>query len=543
MPARSAITSGVFDANGQTTTVTGLTKINGGAYHAGSATQSFGGGLSLTSGSFTGAGGIVSVTGTALVNIPIGGVGDFSVSGTAIVSKNIASTGTQSYGGALCLTGNVVFSSTGTAAAGDITFASTIQSPSLKTLTVDTAGTTRFNGAVGGSGKPLGGVTTDAAGATQINGGSVNTGSNSQTYNDAVTLGGDTTLTASLACFHGNLTLGSLSSSATRTLSINGKLTATGATLTSTIAGANAGQFGRVVATGSVNLNSEIYSVNYNEFNPTPGESFDVIDTGSGFTAKFTNVVEPGPVNLGGKLFADTYSGGTGNNDLVLSTAVAPHINSPSATTFTVGSFGSFQMTATGAPAPTFSVPPGSLPLGVTLSTSGVLSGIPAPGTAGMYTFTVTASNGVHPNATQSFTLTVLNNSSLKVAYPPMFVSIGGGKTAGVFTIVNTGQSVLSGPVTIGFPALPSQVSIFSTTSIKSLAPGKSASVIVVFNNPSNYYLGKLQFFFPAVVRPAVTYDSREPRMSLQIRGSITPPLQALATPPFGGKRTFAGAS
>jgi N-acetylneuraminic acid mutarotase len=41
-------------------------------------------------------------------------------------------------------------------------------------------------------------------------------------------------------------------------------------------------------------------------------------------------------------------------------------------------------------------------------ATTGVLSGTPAAGTAGTYAITFTAANGITPNATQSFTLTVL---------------------------------------------------------------------------------------------------------------------------------------
>ena len=36
-----------------------------------------------------------------------------------------------------------------------------------------------------------------------------------------------------------------------------------------------------------------------------------------------------------------------------------------------------------------------------------MLSGTPLPGTGGTYSLTFTASNGVSPNATQSFTLTI----------------------------------------------------------------------------------------------------------------------------------------
>jgi len=86
----------------------------------------------------------------------------------------------------------------------------------------------------------------------------------------------------------------------------------------------------------------------------------------------------------------------------------APVVTSANNTTFIVGSPGSFTMTSAAGtyPIPTFSET-GALPTGVTLSTGGVLSGTPAAGTSGSYPITVTASNGVAPNSTQGFTLTV----------------------------------------------------------------------------------------------------------------------------------------
>jgi autotransporter-associated beta strand protein len=87
----------------------------------------------------------------------------------------------------------------------------------------------------------------------------------------------------------------------------------------------------------------------------------------------------------------------------------APSITSANSTTFAVGSNGVFSVTATGYPAPTFSVD--TLPAGVTLTNNGdataTVGGTPDPGTGGVYTITITAGNGVVPDATQSFTLTV----------------------------------------------------------------------------------------------------------------------------------------
>jgi hypothetical protein len=113
----------------------------------------------------------------------------------------------------------------------------------------------------------------------------------------------------------------------------------------------------------------------------------------------------------------------------------APTITSATSTTFTVGTAGTFTVTATGFPAPTFSET-GALPSGVTLSSSGVLSGTPASGTQGPYPIVITASNGVSPNATQNFTLTVGLAPAITSANNTTF-TVG---TAGAFTVTATGS-------------------------------------------------------------------------------------------------------
>jgi endonuclease/exonuclease/phosphatase family metal-dependent hydrolase len=100
---------------------------------------------------------------------------------------------------------------------------------------------------------------------------------------------------------------------------------------------------------------------------------------------------------------------GIGIDDLSIvfpSTQSPPVITSNASTTFTIGTFNTFQVTAVSSPTSTISYV-GTLPSGVTLSPTGILSGTPAAGSAGSYSLTITASNGVVPNATQAFTLTV----------------------------------------------------------------------------------------------------------------------------------------
>ena len=95
---------------------------------------------------------------------------------------------------------------------------------------------------------------------------------------------------------------------------------------------------------------------------------------------------------------------------LSVTATAAPAITSAAATTFTAGSPGSFTVTTTGYPAPTLSEA-GALPAGISLTDHGdgtaTLTGTPAAGTGGAYSITLTAANGISPDASQPFTLTV----------------------------------------------------------------------------------------------------------------------------------------
>jgi len=118
---------------------------------------------------------------------------------------------------------------------------------------------------------------------------------------------------------------------------------------------------------------------------------------------------------------------------------VAPAITSVSATTFTVGLAGTFTVTTTGNPTATIGST-GTLPAGVTFVDNGngtaTLAGTPGAGTGGTYPLTITASNGVLPNATQSFTLTV-NQAPAITSVSATTFTVG---SAGTFTITTTGN-------------------------------------------------------------------------------------------------------
>ncbi len=125
-----------------------------------------------------------------------------------------------------------------------------------------------------------------------------------------------------------------------------------------------------------------------------------------------------------------------------------PTITSGGSTTFAVGTAGSFSVTTTGYPVPTVTET-GTLPTGVTLTSTGTLSGTPAAGTGGAYPITITAANGT-TNATQNFTLTVNQAPAITSANSTSFTS----GSPGTFTVTTTGspKSSLgeSGPLPAG---------------------------------------------------------------------------------------------
>ncbi len=136
-----------------------------------------------------------------------------------------------------------------------------------------------------------------------------------------------------------------------------------------------------------------------------------------------------------------TASNGVGSNatqPFTLTVDQAPAITSAASTTFTVGTPSSFTVTTSGYPNASLSES-GTLPTGVTFTDNGngtaSLSGTPAAGTAGVYSLTLTASNGVGSNATQAFTLTVAEGPSITSAASTTFL-VG---AAGSFTVTTSG--------------------------------------------------------------------------------------------------------
>ncbi|HJQ41627.1 MAG TPA: right-handed parallel beta-helix repeat-containing protein [Jatrophihabitantaceae bacterium] len=109
-----------------------------------------------------------------------------------------------------------------------------------------------------------------------------------------------------------------------------------------------------------------------------------------------------------------TASNGTSPNathPFTLTVNQPPTVTGADHATFTVGLPGTVSFGSTGFPTAALSVA-GTLPTGVTFTDNGdgtaTLAGTPEVGTEGSYPLTITANNGVTPNGTLSFTLTVL---------------------------------------------------------------------------------------------------------------------------------------
>ena len=163
------------------------------------------------------------------------------------------------------------------------------------------------------------------------------------------------------------------------------------------------------------------------------------VDNGNG-TATLAGT--PGAGTGGAYTFTITAHNGSSpdaTQSFTLDVDQAPAVTSANATTFTVGTNGSFTVTTSGFPAPALSDGGATLPSGVTFHDNGngtaTLAGTPATGTGGTYPIVITANNGVTPNGTQNFTLTVDQKPFFKSATTTTFTK----SKTGTFTVTAVG--------------------------------------------------------------------------------------------------------
>jgi large repetitive protein len=248
----------------------------------------------------------------------------------------------------------------------------------------------------------------------------------------------------------------------------------------------------------------------------------------------------PAPGTAGSYPITFTASNGVGTaatQNFTLTVGQPPAITSANSTTFTVGTAGTFTVTATGFPAPTFSET-GALPTGVTLNaTTGVLSGTPGAGTGKTYPITITASNGVGSNATQSFTLTV--------DQAPLITSAN----SATFTVAALGTFAVT---TSGFPApsltesgtLPSGVSFKDNgngtgTLSGTPASGTNGTYTIMFTASNGVGSNATQSFVLTVNNAPVITSANSATFTVGASGSFTVTATGTPTPTISESGTL----
>ncbi|OLC91221.1 MAG: hypothetical protein AUH86_21110 [Acidobacteria bacterium 13_1_40CM_4_58_4] len=237
-------------------------------------------------------------------------------------------------------------------------------------------------------------------------------------------------------------------------------------------------------------------------FNTTTGVLSGTAGAGTGGTYPIT--------------FKATNSSGSTSQSFTLMVDQAPAITSANSTTFSVGAAGTFTVTATGFPAPTFSET-GTLPTGVTFNTTtGVLSGTPAAGTNGTYPITFTASNGVGTAAMQSFTLTV-NTAPVITSASSTTFTVG---TAGTFTVTATGTPT---PTLTETGTLPTGVTFSTTTGVLSGTPGAGTggTYAITFKATNSSGSSSQSFTLTVDQAPAIT-SPNSTTFTVGVSGSFT---------------------
>jgi hypothetical protein len=185
---------------------------------------------------------------------------------------------------------------------------------------------------------------------------------------------------------------------------------------------------------------------------------------------------------------------GSRNYTLVINPPVT--ITTTALASWTLSKSGYSQTFATsgGTGTPTFTAPSASLPPGLTLSSSGVLSGTPSA--AGSYTFTVTAKDTVNASASQSFTITInpgvtiatttVPNWTINLAGYSQTISAMGGTGGLTFSSTGTlpsGINLSSAGILSGKPTATGSFT-FTVKATDTTGASASQSFTIIINPP-----------------------------------------------------------
>jgi hypothetical protein len=215
------------------------------------------------------------------------------------------------------------------------------------------------------------------------------------THSITAVYGGDTTYTGTSTSTAVSQVVNQASTSTALTSSANPSVSGQSVTFTATV---SATAPGTGTPTGSVTFKDGATTLGSGP-----------VTLSAGVATLQTSTLTPGSHSI-----TAVYSGATSfatSTSSAVSQAVnqAPAITSANSKSFTAGTAGSFTVTATGFPIAALSES-GALPTGVTFTdnhdNTATLASTTAA-TAGTTMITITANNGVNPNATQTFTLTI----------------------------------------------------------------------------------------------------------------------------------------
>ncbi len=226
-----------------------------------------------------------------------------------------------------------------------------------------------------------------------------------------------------------------------------------------------------------------------------------------------TGVLSGTPTQEGVFHITITASNGVGTEaaqSFTLTVDAPPVITSEDSTTFVKGSAGSFPVTATGTPAPTFSES-GTLPAGVELI-DGVLIGTPTQ--EGVFHITITASNGVGTEAVQPFTLTVDASPVITSADGATFKE----GSAGSFTVEATGTPA---PSYSESGTLPEGVRLNATTGVLSGTPAQEGVFHITITASNGVGTEAAQSFTLTVDAPPVITSPNSATFSYGVHGTF----------------------
>ena len=199
------------------------------------------------------------------------------------------------------------------------------------------------------------------------------------------------------------------------------------------------------------------------------------------------------------------------SNEANATTQTPPAITNGPPPNGTPGSAYNFSYTATGNPAPTFSVTAGSLPPGLSISSAGSISG--TPNASGSYNGTVTAANGANPVATQNFNIAINNPAPTLASIAPVSATAGGA----AFTLTLNGTNFIAG-------------SVVQWSGQANLNPATQSATKITVNVPASY--------IAATGTPGVTVVNPAPgggttaAQTFTINGATTQTAPAIANGP-----------